>query len=190
MASIKELLEIRSMMKKKRPEFIRQDLHKKKRLNKRWRKPRGVDSKIRIGFRGKLKKTSHGYRSPSAVRFLHHSGLKIFLAKSPSELDNLNAKENCIVLASSVGMNKKLVILRKAKELGFNVVNIKNTDEFIKKAEDEMNSRKEKKQQKNKVQKEASTKKKEDKLTDKISEEEKKEAEKKEKDKVLTKKDK
>src|SRR3989344_3894619 len=76
MASIKELLDIRKQMKLKKPDFIRQDIRKKARLKIKWRKPRGLDSKIRRKLNGRAKPVSQGYRSPKNVRGLHKRGLQ------------------------------------------------------------------------------------------------------------------
>ena len=62
MMSIKELLELRKQIKNKKPDFIRQDAHKKKKLGKKWRKARGLHSKIRLKLRGRGKFVSNGYR--------------------------------------------------------------------------------------------------------------------------------
>ena len=49
-----EKLELRKKIKAKKPNFVSQDTHKRKRIRPRWRKPRGWHSKIRlhkIGYR-------------------------------------------------------------------------------------------------------------------------------------------
>ena len=47
MNDIQRLLELRKRIKRKKPEFIRQDAHKKKSLESKWRKPKGLHSKMR-----------------------------------------------------------------------------------------------------------------------------------------------
>ena len=80
---------------------------------------------------------------------------------------------------------KRVEMLKKAREKNFQVVNISNPDEYIKKAEEAISSRKNAKQEKEKKQKtEKGTKKAEE----GSNKEDKKEMEKREKDKVLTKK--
>lgn len=192
MVSIKELLELRKQIKSKKPDFIRQDYHKKKRLGKKWRRPKGLHSKIRLGFKGRAKKVSRGYRSPRKIRGLHKSGLQESVIKSMGDLKELNAKENCLIISSSLGDRKRIEILRKTKELGFNILNIKDVDDYIKKVEYKINSRKKikKGEAEKKKEKEVKIKGKKEKLAEKVNEEEKQKIEKKEKDKVLTKRDK
>ena len=189
MASIKELLELRRHIKSKKPDFIRQDFHKKKRLSRKWRRPKGWHSKIRLNLRGRAKKVSIGYRSPKIVRGLHKSGLLQKIIRSVNDLESLDSKKNCGIISSSVGTKKRVVILKKAKELGLNILNIKSPDKYIKEVEDKINLRKKAKEVKKGEKKEAKkVEKKEEKLTEKVDEVSKKEIEKKEKDKVLTKK--
>ena len=190
MISIKELLELRKQMKNKKPDFVRQDAHKKKRLGKEWRRPRGLHSKVRLNLKGRSKNVSVGYRSPKKVRNLHKSGLQEYIVKSVGDLEKLDAEKNGLIISSSLGKKKKIAILKKTKELGFNILNINKPDEYIKKVEDEMQLRKKLKKEKKKEVKGVKTKKKEEKLADKVSEEDKKEIEKKKKDKLLTKKEK
>lgn len=185
MTSIKELLDIRKQIKSKKPDFIRQDIRKKARLKIKWRKPRGLDSKIRRKLRGRAKPVSQGYRSPRKVRGLHQSGLQQFVIRAINEMDKLSPKEHCLVISSSLGKKKRVEALKKAREKNFQVVNI-NADDYIKKAEEAILSRKKTKQEREKERKtEKSTKKAEE----GIGKEDKKEMEKKEKDKLLTKKE-
>ena len=67
-------LEHRSVIKKKKPNFIRQDAHKKKRVGTSWRRAKGIQSKVRLNKRGYVKSVSQGYRSPKSVRGTTPSG--------------------------------------------------------------------------------------------------------------------
>ena len=54
--------------------FRRQDSHKKKRVNPRWRSARGLQSKIRLAKKGYMKKPKIGYGSSKKIvplRILH-----------------------------------------------------------------------------------------------------------------------
>tara|TARA_Y100000031_G_scaffold106119_1_gene116878 strand:- start:1653 stop:2216 length:564 start_codon:yes stop_codon:yes gene_type:complete len=185
MLSLEELLELRKQIKSKKPNFIRQDYHKKKRLGKKWRRPKGLQSKIRLKFRGRAKKVSLGYGSPRKARHMHKSGLKPFIVKSAADLERSNPKENILIIASPLGDKKRISIMRKAKEGGFTISNFKDPEGYITKIEDKIRLRKELKKGKGK-KKEVKAEEKKEKLTEK-AEEDKKGAEKREKDKVLTK---
>jgi len=190
----KELLELRRRIKKKKPNFIRQDAHKRSRLNKRWRRPKGIQSKMRLHKSGYRKSISVGYGSPRAVFGLHSTGLKPELVNSLKDLENIDSKVQGIILSHSIGQKKKTEMILKAKEKGITILNVKDIDKFLKNMEDKIKSQQERKkakdEEKSKKKKEAEkTKVKGDKkLSDKLSDEEKKDEEKKEKDKLLTKK--
>ena len=68
------LLELRNQMNKRKPAFIRQDFHKK-RLRKRWVRPRGLHSKVALKRSGHPRRVSVGYGSPREVRGLSREGL-------------------------------------------------------------------------------------------------------------------
>ena len=87
------LLEIRRRIKSRKPEFIRQDYHKKPGLKRKWRKPKGLHSKLRLNKRGKYKKVSKGYRSPWQVRGLHKTGLEERIVNNIKQLDGLDHAE-------------------------------------------------------------------------------------------------
>ena len=190
MLPIKELLKLRKQIKSRKPDFVRQDAHKQKKLGRKWRRPKGLHSKIRLNLKGRGRNVSAGYRSPKKVRHLHKSGLWQCIIKSSRDFEGLDAKKSCLSISSSLGNRKRVAILKQAKERGFNVINIKNPDEYVKKIEDIMVLKKKVKKEEKKKEKDVKTEKKKEKLTEKVEEEKKKEIEKKEKDKILTKKDK
>ncbi|MBW3021003.1 50S ribosomal protein L32e [Candidatus Woesearchaeota archaeon] len=188
-----KLLDLRNMMNKKKPKFLRQDTHKKKKLAKNWRKPRGIDSKLRLQFGGRAPMVSVGYKSPKEVRGLNRDGLKEISISNVSDLKLV--VEGCIgLISSTVGMRKKSSIIEEAKKLN---VKLANADESVlEKISNSLKERKEKKQArvKAKADKEKSEKEKakeaKAKETKESSEAKKtKEEEKKEKDKALIKKD-
>ena len=179
------LLDIRNAMKAKKPQFLRQDLYRRKRINHKWRKPKGIHSKIRHHFKGRRKMPSPGYKSPSVAKGLHASGLRIVNIFSISDIQKIKKNNEGVIVAKSVGTKKKLEIFKKAKELGVQILNL-NVDEQIKKIENMMALKKKQAKETRKETREQEPKPKEQKEKT-ISDEGKKEAEKKEKDAVLTK---
>ena len=187
---IENILEIRKESKQRKPEFIRQDTHKRRKLSIKWKKPQGIHSKIRHHFKGRSKMPSPGYKSPRKVKNLHSSGLKIINIASFDNLKGIKKENEGIVVAKNVGMKKRLEIFKKAKELNVQVLNL-NVDQEIKKIEDSINSKKKKiptdTKKEETREKEHEQKKQAEKMPE-LSDEQKKEFEKKEKDRVLTKK--
>src|SRR3989338_2499704 len=160
MRGMKELLEIRENLKGYKPDFIRQDKHKRSRLSIKWRKPKGLHSKIRHQFKGRRVMPSPGYKSPKGVKELHSSGLRMVHVFSLQSLNNVNKDKEGIVIAKNVGDRARLIILKKAKEMGIKVLNL-NSDEHIKKIEEAFNSRKTKSSDKAKSSKQKKDTKKE-----------------------------
>jgi len=192
-------LQLRRDIKKKKPKFIRQDAHKKKRLGKKWRRPKGLQSKIRLGIKGYRRGVSAGYGSPTKVKGLDRSGLIIRHVSALKDIEQIDEKQEGVIIAKSVGIKKRLDLLKMALEKGINVLNIKDSAALIKKLEGDFKKRlekkkglKEKKKEKEKELKKKAKEKDDTKegLAEKVEgEEEKQTREKKEKDKLLTKKD-
>lgn len=120
--------------------FIRQGVGKKK-LEKKWRRPRGIHSKLRLNKAGHRKKPSPGFRSSRKDRKPN-----VILVTSAKDLVNANQS---ILLSSKIGLKKKLELLKLAGESKLNILNIKNVDEFVKMAKENLEkARMEKKKKK------------------------------------------
>src|SRR3989344_8262116 len=135
MNDLKALLDIRKKLKSKKPDFIRQDAHKKKKLGSRWRKPKGLHSKMRLGLKGYRKSASEGYMGPKFTRNLHKSGLAVKIVNTVKDIEKIRKEHEGAIIAGNVGQKKKVVILKKAKELGVNVLNIRDVDAYLKNIE-------------------------------------------------------
>ena len=187
---MKTLLELRTKIKNKKPDFLRQDNPKRMKLNDKWRKPKGIHSKIRHHFKGRRKMPSPGYKSPIKVKGMHFSGLQIVNVRSIDDIKEIKKQSEGIVVAKNVGTKKQLEIFKKAKELDIKVLNL-DVDDKIKNIEDFISSKnktniKEAKKEIKQTKKEEIKETKEE--VEKSTDENKKELEKKEKDKLLTKK--
>ncbi|MEM3001087.1 MAG: 50S ribosomal protein L32e [Candidatus Nitrosocaldus sp.] len=119
----KELLELRRAVKARKPEFVRQESWRYKRVKENWRKPKGIDSKMRLQVKGWPKIVKVGYRGPRVARYLHPSGYRDVLVHNVEELSRLDASRDAARIASTVGARKRAAILSKAKELGIKVLN-------------------------------------------------------------------
>ncbi|MBI4452641.1 50S ribosomal protein L32e [Candidatus Woesearchaeota archaeon] len=140
---MKTLLEVRKELKSRKPIFIRQDNPKRPKLNDKWRRPKGVHSKIRHHFKGRRKMPSPGYKSPAKVRGLHATGLQMIRVNAPEELKQIKKETQGIIIPENVGTKKRLEILRAAKQLDIKVLNL-DSEEAIKKIEEFVNSKKKK----------------------------------------------
>lgn len=184
MKSIPELLKLREEIKEGKPDFIRQEYPARKNLKKTWRKPKGIHSKMRKKKLGKRKQPSVGYKSPRLVRGLSKEGLIPILIQSLNDLVKVT-KNHIIILSRTVGNKKRIEILKKIKEKGFKIQNIKNIDEKIKSLTEEFEKRRKDKKEKLKVKEKETKKEEKPKDQKEETDEEKKKREQEEKRKVL-----
>ncbi len=192
-ADLQALLALRKKIKADKPDFIRQDAHKKLRLAKNWRKPKGLHSKVRENRRGYVSNLKRGFGSPVAVKGLHHSGLQPVLVTHLAQLARMDKTKQGIVLSGRVGARKKMAILKEAEIQKVKVLNI-DPVKYKAKVEERLQERKklqaqyeEKKKQAEKAV-EKKVEKKEEKTEKPVDEKEKKEQERREAEKVLTQK--
>jgi len=118
-----KLLELRKKIKSKKPDFVRYESWRYKRVKPNWRKPKGIDSKVREKRKGWIKMPDVGYRSPKVVRGLHPSGFEEVLVYRPEDLEKLDPTKHAVRIAHTVGTRKRLTILEKAEELELVVLN-------------------------------------------------------------------
>ena len=73
---LRKILRQKRAVNAKKPKFRRPESWRYKRLETGWRRPKGIDSKIRQREKGQPAMPTIGYRSPVKLRHLHPSGLK------------------------------------------------------------------------------------------------------------------
>ncbi|NHN41251.1 50S ribosomal protein L32e [Halorubellus sp. JP-L1] len=106
-----------------KPQFNRQDYHKKKRTPTSWRKPRGQLSKQRRGIKGKGDKVQAGFRTPKAVRGKHPSGFEEVRVHNADDLEGVDGDTEAVRIASAVGARKRERIEEQAEDDGIRVLN-------------------------------------------------------------------
>lgn len=106
-----------------KPQFNRQDYHKKKRTPTSWRRPRGQLSKQRRGIKGKGDTVEAGFRTPKAVRGKHPSGFEEVHVHNVDDLDGVDGDREAVRIASKVGARKRERIEEQAEEQGIRVLN-------------------------------------------------------------------
>src|SRR3989344_1084838 len=130
--------------------FRRQDYFRYSRLGKKWRRPKGLQSKQRI------KKGGSGFRP--RIGYGSSTKKEIILIKNVNELLNIKKSDRAIyMISSTVGLKKKIDIAKKAKEIKFPVKGIGK----ILKTEKKMQKKKEEKKEVSKEKKEEEKKEKE-----------------------------
>ena len=119
----KKDLSKRNRMSHKRPTFKRQNWFRYKRLGEKWRRPRGIHSKMRRHFKYRIPVAQVGFRGPASVRGLHPSGFEEVLVHNTKEVENVNPETQAVRISSTVGDKKREIIVKKADELKIRVFN-------------------------------------------------------------------
>ncbi len=115
----------RLKLKRKKPEFLRWLWWKfaKFQNNLKWKRPRGKDNKMRLKLKGYPPLVSVSYSMPSDLRFLHPSGLAPVTVSSARDLEKLDPSKHIVYISSTVGLRKRIELVKLAKEKGFKVAN-------------------------------------------------------------------
>ncbi|WP_458719064.1 50S ribosomal protein L32e [Candidatus Nitrosocosmicus sp. R] len=122
-----DLLEQRKKISEHRPKFKRQESWRYKRLAVTWRKPKGVDNKMRKQVSGVPPLVKIGYRGPRISRGLHPSGYVDSLVHNVKDLMLLDNSKDAARIARTVGNKKRLEIISKAESMGIKLINGKKS---------------------------------------------------------------
>eukprot|EP01017_Pseudomicrothorax_dubius_P023624 TRINITY_DN251_c0_g4_i1.p1 TRINITY_DN251_c0_g4~~TRINITY_DN251_c0_g4_i1.p1 ORF type:complete len:136 (-),score=48.22 TRINITY_DN251_c0_g4_i1:139-546(-) len=116
----------RKVLKKRTKRFWRfeSDQYPNK-LRPNWRKPRGIDNRVRRRFKGNLPMPVIGYGSNRRTRNLLPNGFKKFLITNLADLEILltNNRVFCGEIAHNVSARLRAQIVKRAAELNVRLTN-------------------------------------------------------------------
>ncbi|WP_243678727.1 50S ribosomal protein L32e [Vulcanisaeta distributa] len=124
---LRQLLRLRLLMERREPRWMRMDEWRYLRVahGEHWRRPRGGDdNKIRLEIKGYPKRVKVGYGKPRLVRNLHPSGFRLVIVHRPEEVDRVDPTREAIVIGRTVGLRKRIEIVKRAIEKGVRVINV------------------------------------------------------------------
>eukprot|EP01121_Diplochlamys_sp_Union-15-3_P008030 TRINITY_DN20_c0_g1_i1.p1 TRINITY_DN20_c0_g1~~TRINITY_DN20_c0_g1_i1.p1 ORF type:complete len:134 (-),score=20.38 TRINITY_DN20_c0_g1_i1:95-496(-) len=113
------------ILKKRTKEFVRFQSDRFKRVKPNWRKSKGIDSRIRRGFRGARPCPNKGYGSDNRTKYKLPNRFYGFRINNVGDLDVLlmQNRKFAAIVASGVGGKKRKQILERAAQLDVRVVN-------------------------------------------------------------------
>ena len=118
-------LKVRARAKNKKPKFVRAESWKYDRFSVSWRRPRGLDNKIRRKIKGWPAGVSVGYKGPKIARGLHPSGYREILVYNAQDISTIDPATQAARIAHTVGKRKRALIIAEAKKLNVKILNVK-----------------------------------------------------------------
>lgn len=119
----KRLMKLKKKISKKRPKFSKFESWRLVRVKDYWRKPKGIDNKMRQERKGWPKSVKIGYASPKAVRGLHPSGMEEVAVYNVGDLTIVDPETQVARIGGSVGGKKRSAIVAEAESLGIRILN-------------------------------------------------------------------
>merc|ERR1711937_36095 len=113
------------MVKKRMKRFPRFQADRFKKMGQSWRKPRGIDGRVRRKFKGTTIMPNIGYGSDKKTRFRLKNGFYKFLVQSPADLEMLlmHNEKYAVEIAHNVGAKKRKEIVERADQLKLYITN-------------------------------------------------------------------
>mmetsp|Transcript_48644 Transcript_48644/g.122405 ORF Transcript_48644/g.122405 Transcript_48644/m.122405 type:complete len:134 (-) Transcript_48644:72-473(-) len=110
---------------KRTKHFFRYQSDRFDRVRPNWRKPRGIDSRVRRRFRGTPRMVTIGYGTNKKTRHQLPSGFQKFRVENVQDVELLlmNNRVYAAEIASNVSVLKRKQIIERALQLNVKVIN-------------------------------------------------------------------
>nr|ACR24953.1 ribosomal protein L32 [Lepidochitona cinerea] len=113
------------IVKKRTKRFIRHQSDRYKKVKPSWRKPKGIDNRVRRRFKGQFLMPNIGYGSSKKTRHICPDGFKKFVVHNVKELEVLMMQNRTFAaeIAHCVSSKKRQDIVERAQQLSIRVTN-------------------------------------------------------------------
>jgi len=132
-SNAEKALRLRERAKMKKPRFVRQESWKYFRLKENWRRPKGLDNKVRKRIKGWPPRVSAGYGGPKAARGLHPSGYEEVMIYNTEDLKRIDSKTQAARMAHTIGRRQRVKIITEARKKRITVLNAREVKETVEK---------------------------------------------------------
>ncbi|XP_063371277.1 large ribosomal subunit protein eL32 [Cydia amplana] len=114
-----------TIVKKRTKRFIRHQSDRYDKLKRNWRKPRGIDNRVRRRFKGQYLMPGIGYGSNKKTRHMLPNGFRKVLVHNVRELEILMMQNRtyCAEIAHAVSAKKRAAIVARAQQFSVRVTN-------------------------------------------------------------------
>uniref|UniRef100_UPI00358E0215 large ribosomal subunit protein eL32-like n=1 Tax=Myxine glutinosa TaxID=7769 RepID=UPI00358E0215 len=113
------------IVKKRLKKFVRHHSDRYDRVKPNWRKPKGIDNRVRRRFKGQCRMPKIGYGSNKKTKFMLPSGFHKLLIHNVRELEVLmmSNRTHCAEIAHDVSSQKRKTIVERAAQLAIKLTN-------------------------------------------------------------------
>ena len=113
------------IVKKRTKKFTRHQSDRYDRVKESWRKPKGIDNRVRRRFKGERFMPNIGYGSAANTRFMLPNGYRKVVVNNLKELETLMMlnRQFCAEIGHAVSAKSRKAIVERAKQLSVHVTN-------------------------------------------------------------------
>merc|ERR1712126_753463 len=113
------------IVKKRTKRFVRHQSDRYDKFKQNWRKPKGIDNRVRRRFKGVYKMPNIGYGSAKLTKHMLPTGFRKVLVHNVKELEVLmmQNKKFCAEIAHGVSSRNRKVLVERAQQLAIRVTN-------------------------------------------------------------------
>merc|ERR1711899_728321 len=113
------------IVKKRSKKFTRHQSDRYNKLSRNWRKPKGIDNRVRRRFKGMYVMPTIGFGSAKTTKHMLPTGFRKVLVHNIKELEVLmmQNKKFCAEIAHGVSSKNRKVLVERAQQLCIRVTN-------------------------------------------------------------------